>query len=148
MSNKTITVYLAGPIAFCSDSEANDWRDYVKAKMSAPYSIGGKEFRCDFLDPMARDYREDYEAGTISAVAAEVIELDKRDIDQSDIIFANISKHSAGTSMELLYAWERQKAVVTVLPEDVDVSPWILYHSTKVVTTLDEGIEWVQTHVR
>lgn len=146
--SKTISVYLAGPIAFCSDSEATDWRDYVIEKMSGTYTIGGKGFRCDFLDPMARDYREYYNKGTIATVAAEVIELDKRDIDQADVVFANISKHSAGTSMELLYAWERQKAVVTVLPEGVDVSPWILYHSTKVVRTLDEGIQWVQQHVR
>ena len=42
------TIYLAGPMAGCSDSEANDWRDYVTEKLQNDFNI---------LSPMRRDYR-------------------------------------------------------------------------------------------
>jgi len=145
MKTKTIHIYLAGPIAFCTDAQACDWREYAKTNLKKPYIIDTQRIKCEFLDPMVRDYREHYGDRTIDA---EVVELDKRDIDQADVVFANITQPSAGTSMELLYSWERQKAIVTVVEKQIEVSPWITYHSTKVVRSLEEGIKWIQTHVR
>jgi hypothetical protein len=42
------TIYLCGGINKLSDSEATDWREAAKARLSGRYT---------FLDPMRRDYR-------------------------------------------------------------------------------------------
>jgi len=135
-----LTIYLAGPIQGCTDSQCNDWRDYVTKRVDVSLAP-----RFQVLNPMDRDYRSKY--GDASVVP-EVIQLDKRDINNSDVLFANIIQYSAGTSMEVLYAWERDKIVVCVVPRDAVLSPWIVYHSTKLVHSLDEGIEWIGQFVR
>jgi hypothetical protein len=35
-----------------------------------------------------------------------------------------------GTSMEILYGWERNKVVVIVVPDGPAPSPWLVYHNT------------------
>jgi nucleoside 2-deoxyribosyltransferase len=133
---KKLIVYLAGPIGGCTDDQCNDWRSSVMEQMGEDYT---------FLNPMDRDYRDRY---IDPLIAPEVVELDKRDIRNSDVVFANITKDSAGTSMELLYSWERDKVIVTVVPSGKVVSPWILYHSTKIVHSIEEGIDWIRGFVR
>jgi nucleoside 2-deoxyribosyltransferase len=115
-------VYLAGPIAGCNDSECRDWRNYVKTKFQ------------DTLDPMRRDYR-----GKEGECSKEIVEADKNDIDQSSIIFAYVPKPSVGTSMEILYAWERKKYIVLIVPEGAPISPWLIYHSNKIVQSFEDG---------
>ena len=152
-----IYVYLAGPMAGCTDEEAGDWRNYVMKNMhktitqetptGAAIEIPKTPFY--FLNPMLRDYRHltgDHSA--LAAVAPEIVELDKRDIDKADVVFVHTPKISVGTSMEVLYAWENKKVVVTVIPKDVSLSPWITYHSTKICYSLDEGIDWVTKNIR
>jgi nucleoside 2-deoxyribosyltransferase len=134
-------IYLAGPILNCQDAQCNDWRDYVTKQVENT----DLAMRFRVLNPMDRDYRLRYND---SSVVPEVIQLDKRDINNSDVLFANIIQYSAGTSMEVLYAWERDKVVVCVVPRDTTLSPWIVYHSTKLVYSLDEGIEWISKFVR
>jgi len=133
-----LVVYLAGPIQGCTDAQCNDWREYVTKQIETTELAA----RFAVLNPMDRDYRGRYD------VAPEIIQLDKRDINNSDVLFANIIQYSAGTSMEILYAWERDKVVVCVVPHDAVLSPWIVYHSTKLVHSLDEGIEWIDKFVR
>lgn len=115
------TIYLAGPILDCTDPECNDWRETVK-------KVGGK---FDFLNPMSRDYR-----GRTDECYKEIVEGDKADIDNCDILMANCSKNSAGTSMEVMYAWEKGKTVITFGGH----SPWIKYHSTTVLGSLETAI--------
>ena len=131
-----LVIYLAGPINNCSNDECNDWRDYVVRQLGENYK---------FRNPMDRDYRDQY---TQVNMAPEIVELDKRDIDLSNIVIANITKHSAGTAMEMIYAWEKQKVVVAIANPGVKLSPWHIYHSTKIVYTLDEAIEWIKKFVR
>ena len=64
------------------------------------------------------------------------IELDKVDIVRSDIILANITKISAGSMMELLYAWTNGKLIVCVFPPGNGLSPWIRYHSHHIFSNL------------
>lgn len=111
--------YLCGPINGCTDSEAKDWREAVKAIF--PESI----------DPMKRDYRgretEDYR---------EIVDLDKRDIRNADVVLVNYDKPSVGTSMEIMYAWERGIPIIVWIRTDERVSPWLRYHSTAFVSSL------------
>ena len=119
----TSVVYLAGPINGCSDAECKDWREYVKSKL--PRTI----------DPMRRDYR-----GKEALAFKEIVEGDKRDIDASTTLLVNYDKPSTGTSMEILYAWERGKNIVLVCSATTMLSPWLLYHCHKIVHTFDAAI--------
>lgn len=119
------TVYLAGPINGCSDEEANDWRTYIKDAYAGPT-----------LDPMRRDYR-----GREEESVNEIVELDKADIEACDVFLANCPQSSYGTAMEILYAWEAYKPVIVIHPAGKPVSPWIRYHSSAVVHTLDAALE-------
>lgn len=108
-------IYLAGPINGCTDAEANDWRSAVK------------KLHPNCLDPMARDYR-----GKEAESVREIVEGDKADIDQCDAVIVYFERPSVGTSMEVLYAWERSKPVVTVNKSGRPISPWLAYHSSVV----------------
>ena len=125
-----LTVYLAGPINDCTDAECRDWRKRMQDEIPD----------INFLDPMRRDYRtpgsdQDVEAYT------NIVESDKKDIDDSDVILVFHDRPSVGTSMEILYAFDNGKYILTVGCTGKSLSPWILYHSTKIVDTLDEAIE-------
>jgi hypothetical protein len=109
-------LYLCGPINGCSDAEAKDWRELAKKVWDGPT-----------LDPMRRDYR-----GKEDQNVDEIVELDKVDIVNSSALLVNYDKPSVGTSMEMLYAFERGKIVVVVAKADTRISPWMHYHSHKI----------------
>lgn len=117
-------VYLCGPIFGCTDEECKDWRQEFKTKY--PNSI----------DPMERDFR-----GNDQNSYQEIVDLDKRDIRRSDVILVNYTKPSVGTSMEIYYAWTLGKSIIIWLSKNTPVSPWIRYHSTTFVSSLDAAIE-------
>lgn len=111
-------VYLGGPINGCTDDEAHGWRTDAKAQLEADWF--------EWLDPMDRDYRgREMEPG----IAAEIVELDKRDIDSCDVLLMNCPKPSVGTSMEVYYGWATGKTVVVVVPVGHTPSPWLVYHA-------------------
>lgn len=115
-------VYLGGPINGCTDEEAHGWRDALKPLI--------KDRGMTYVDPMDRDYRgREMEPG----IAAAIVENDKKDIDGCDVMLMNCPKPSVGTSMEILYGWERGKKIVVVAPEGQTPSPWLVYHADHVV---------------
>lgn len=119
-----LTVYLAGPINGCSDSDAVLWREFIKT------SLSGTSY--EVKNPMVRDYRgKELEPGNDQAIVA----ADKDDIDSSDIVLANVWKTSVGTSMEILYAFERGKCVFLIHPDRKNMSPWLTAHSHGVFST-------------
>ena len=113
-------IYLCGPINGCTDEECKDWREAAK-----------KQFP-DTIDPMRRDYR-----GRERECVNEIVELDKKDVDNSDVLLVNHPKPSVGTSMEVLYAWEHGKIIVVVVPKNSPISPWMEYHSHYIVSTFE-----------
>jgi nucleoside 2-deoxyribosyltransferase len=127
--NSDLTVYLCGPINGCTDAECKDWRAYAAARLRKT------------LDPMARDYRgRELEPG----IAAEIVENDKRDIESADVLLVNYVKPSVGTSMEILYAWERGKKIILVCEPDAVLSPWLIYHSNAVVHSMREACNLIE----
>lgn len=123
--DKERIVYLSGAMLGCTDEECKDWREYANARL-----------KCETRDPVVlRDFRGREQDGVV-----EVVEKDKADIDACDIVLVNFIKPSVGTSMEILYAWERGKTVLLVAPQHNGISPWLLYHSHKVFLALDEAI--------
>ena len=127
------TIYLCGPIQGCTDTESHGWRDRIQ-KDYPMYT---------YLDPMVRDYR-----GREDDSFAEIVELDKLDISESDILLVNWpgDKPSAGTSMEIIWGWLTDKLVVTVVNPKVKLSPWIKYHSHAIFTDWDEAMDFIFFH--
>ena len=115
-------VYLCGPINGCSDAEAMDWRGEVKKRFPAS------------IDPMKRDYR-----GIEEIAYREIVDLDKRDVRNADIILVNYVKPSVGTAMEVFYAWTIGTPVVVWCAPDAVISPWLRYHSTAFVHSLRDA---------
>lgn len=121
-------VYLSGAMMNCTDEECRDWRAQATQSLN-----------CATRDPVTlRDYR-----GREHEAIAEVVENDKADIDDCDILLVNYIKPSVGTSMEILYAWERGKQVVLVAPRDIVLSPWLLYHSHRVFSDMQDAITYI-----
>ena len=121
-------LYLAGPIHGCTDRECLDWRKRVF------------QLYPESIDPMRRDYR-----GIEDENVKDIVELDKRDILDCDVVLANCPIPSAGTSMEILYAHQNHKPVVTVVPYLAKVSPWISYHSTAVVDFISLAFDYIDS---
>lgn len=134
-----MTVYLAGPIDNVSGEESSGWREKVKEALPD----------INFLDPLRRKWEGfNYDTGQWNEGAdpsiddfTEIVERDKADISDSDIVLVYHNKPGVGTSMEILYAFELGKYVLTIGCTGRPLSPWILYHSTKIVKTLDEAID-------
>jgi hypothetical protein len=124
---KEKTVYLSGAMLDCTDAECRDWRDYAKKHLNALA-----------LDPMIRDYRKRPMDGMI-----DMVENDKADIDTCDTILVNFVKPSVGTSMEVLYGWERGKNIILVAPPETNVSPWLVYHSHRVFQRIEDAVEYI-----
>ena len=122
-------VYLAGPINGCTDEEANDWRSEA-TELLKPHRVA---------DPMVRDYRGK-ELGNVAAIVDE----DKRDISFSSAVLAYCPTPSVGTSMEIFYAWDLGLSVATVVPNGVAVSPWLSYHSSIIVATVSEAVDYLK----
>jgi nucleoside 2-deoxyribosyltransferase len=117
------TIYLCGPINGCSDAECKDWRDYVK------------KHHPSCIDPMRRDYR-----GRELESVNEIVELDKIDVMNSDVLLVNYDKPSVGTAMEVIYAFERGKFVIVVCKTATAISPWLKYHSHRIMHSFDEAL--------
>lgn len=119
------SVYLGGAINGCTDEECRDWREYIKTLLDPNIKIN---------DPMDRDYR-----GSESDNVTAIVEGDKADIDDSFIVVINYEKPSVGTSMETLYAWEREKVIILITPEGIPLSPWLRYHTSIITHSYEEA---------
>ena len=119
-------VYLSGPIKDATDEEAKEWRAAAKAVLER----GG--VKC--LDPMRRDYRAD----PVSHLPG-LVEDDKIDIEMCDIILVNFLRPSVGTSMEIIYGWERGERIITVGGDRND--GWIVYHSHHMYDSMYEAYD-------
>lgn len=116
-------VYLAGPIFQQTDAVCNDWRSVFKAVPGFTW-----------LDPMSRDYR-----GREDECHAEIVEGDKADVESCAAVVAKVNPPSAGTSMEILWAWLAEIEPIIAIC-DGRVSPWVRYHSSHVVRTEAEAL--------
>jgi len=127
-------IYLAGPMNDCTTKEAGEWRDQATLTLES--------YGFNILNPMDRDYRD----RSTEFIYREIVDLDKIDIRESDIVLANCHKPSVGTSMEILHAWELGKVVVVVVPS-VSVSPWLYYHSTYLCHDIKDALEWINEKI-
>lgn len=132
--NKIKTIYLSGPIMDEHAGHAREWREAAKSRLD-------KQFRA--LDPMRRKFI-DRKVDSSN----EIVEFDLQDVRDADIILVNYNKPSIGTSMEIFYAsHDLGKFVVAFSPfEFQDCSPWMVRYCTKILGSLEEACEYINTH--
>lgn len=131
---ETKTIYLSGPIMDEHAGHAREWREDAKKALD-------KQFKP--LDPMRRKF-VDREVDSSN----EIVEFDLQDIRDADIILVNYNKPSIGTSMEIFYAsHDLGKFVVAFSPfEFKDCSPWMVRYCTKILGSLEDACEYINTH--
>jgi nucleoside 2-deoxyribosyltransferase len=130
-------VYLCGPMAGCTDEEAGEWRKEATRRLGYHNIVT--------LDPMDRDYRYTEYGDDPESVLPDLVEEDKIDIEMSDVVLVNFTKASTGTAMEIILAWQKQKRVIVVNPNGLQLSPWVHYHCHKVFGTMDEAFDHIVT---
>lgn len=72
--------------------------------------------------------------------ADEIIKCDKETIESCDIFIAYINRYSAGTSMEILYSYDKNIPVyLIVTPErGFENDLWLKAHATKIFFGIDD----------
>jgi nucleoside 2-deoxyribosyltransferase len=123
MSNPYL-VYLAGPIAGCTYNEATDWRrkaslllgEYAQPRMTALSPMRAKHdlARAARIDPDCRTYAS---AGPFYS-SRGIMTRDFSDVKRCDALLVNLlgtARITAGTAMELGWAYALQKPVVVVI---------------------------------
>ena len=118
-------IYLAGSIFGVSEEDSKMWREEVKENLKDLYL---------FSDPTEKKLG--------SAQMSEIVESDKKLIDQCHILLVNHNKQTTGTAMEVLYGWERQKLVILVCPEEA--SPWLYYHGDMIFKDIKSAINYLK----
>jgi nucleoside 2-deoxyribosyltransferase len=115
---------------------AREWRETGKKLLDRQFRI---------LDPMRRKFI-DRKVDSSN----EIVEFDLQDVREADIILVNYNKPSIGTSMEIFYAsHDLGKFVVAFSPfEFQNCSPWMVRYCTKILGTLEEACEYINTHFR
>jgi nucleoside 2-deoxyribosyltransferase len=119
-------VYLAGPIHGMTDLECKAWRTEAAALLSV--------HDVEFIDPMSRDFR-----GLEEDAVDELVEADKGDIEQADVVLVNANRPGWGTAMEVFYANSLGKQVVA-FSNSPSISPWLRCHTSAIFGTLHEAL--------
>lgn len=112
-------VYLAGPITGLSFSQVNEWRETTK-KILVPRGI-------DCASPMRGQQHLSNETAIMHSYIGNpftsprgIMRQDHYDVCRSTVILVNFlgaPKQSAGTIMEIGWAWDKHKPVVVIMEE-------------------------------
>ena len=127
------TVYLAGPMEHVSKEDATGWRDAAKEILESMDVVT--------LDPTRRIHNFD------KRYMKRIFELDLRDIQESDIILANldnptVAKH--GTAIEVFYAsYVLRKPVVAFKADASTVHPFFESLVTEWRSTVDKACDTI-----
>jgi nucleoside 2-deoxyribosyltransferase len=140
-------VYLAGPVQHVADG-GHGWRDRLERVYGDGY---------EFINPLAK---YDVPTGDLAITSTvtdasdevsvgEIVTADKGMIDRADAVLVRWidSVATAGTPMEILYAYDRNTPVVVWDEADDRLSPWVEYHATTVQDSAENALAWVRTHV-
>jgi hypothetical protein len=123
-------VFLSGPIRGLSRELSLGWRNKATELLKdfeVIHALRDREIKETLPDPRLAIIR------------------DKRDIDASDILLVNDEFPEAsmiGTSMEIIYAHERNKVVV-IFGEGHEKDYWLNYHCHARVKTLEEACDLI-----
>ncbi len=101
----------------------------------------------DVIDPWKRErvlYDGTEECWWDKVPVFDFIQRDLDDADRCDIMVVYLPILSAGACMEMFYAKRKGKTVIVVSEIDC-LSPWIVYHSDKIIKSFSELEETLKT---
>lgn len=101
MAKRKFTVYLAGPISGCNDSQRHLWREEVKRKY-------GKDL--EFVDPTE----------ALKEARYDIVEADLQAIEEADGLLVNMWKESIGSAIGIVRAYGAGKPVVVADPNHIN----------------------------
>ncbi len=135
MEVEPMRVYLCGPMDNSTEDELGGWRKEAESVLDG--------MGITTLNPIDRPYRSKDYGSNPEKVLPDLVEADKIDIEMSDVVLANVTKPSVGTSMEILLAWMKDKQVIVVAPPGVQLSAWIHYHSHKIFRDMNSAYDHI-----
>lgn len=148
MTQPFTTVYLAGPIAGCNETEAKDWRQWMRNQLSPMNIQGISPLRCEpligarYKTPLEIGY-SDPKFGTARAIASK----NMTDVKRCDMTLCYMPKHlafSKGTLVELAWAKAYEKPTVLVTDDEVTAAhPCVQACAGWVLETLDDAVELI-----
>lgn len=127
------TIYLAGAISGLSPSEYREWRITATRLLENQYKI---------LTPLRRDWTP----GDPESIKA-VIEGDKQDIQDCDLLLVNANSPSWGTAMEIFLAHGLGKEIV-IFTSDAAPSIWLTHHSSSHFDNLAQAIRFLKDRAK
>lgn len=142
---KPMYIYLAGPIAGCTEKQAKDWRDYVIQNL--PENITGiSPLRCEpaINGRYEQVYEKDKLFGTESAISAK----NWFDTSRCDLILVYLTKDilgnkwSFGTILEIGWAIAMRKPIILVSDlSDLRNHPLVKRNVDWILDDLDDAVE-------
>ena len=105
--------------------------------------------RLELIDPMIENGvfvdTKNMKINHNGATVESIVENDKYLIDKSDILVAYINQYTAGTCMEILYAYQQNKPVYLIVTpgKDFENDIWLSYHSTKIFFNIKDCFEHI-----
>jgi hypothetical protein len=141
-------VYLCGSIGTKSFEEALEWRRKAAELLAPEFAVLSplREYDGLAIDDAAKrvfDPRET--AGKYTD--AEIVSRDLRDIRRCQLVLRHYTGPSEGSPMECVYAKQFDiPVVVSGIDDPATASPWLRYHSVKVLPTLEEAVDYIKRY--
>ena len=128
------TIYTAGKMSGLTWDESMKWR--INAKNAMPnFNV--------YVPPFTE----------IGPEGKEIWSCDYYMLDHSDIVLANFCYDGdspfIGTSMEIARAFYQRKPIIVFTDKDwVEKNITLKFHATKIVKTLEEALEYIETYYK
>jgi hypothetical protein len=143
-------VYLCGSIGGRTLREALAWRELATRLLLPEFSVISP-----LRDYPALEHFEDHsqviEARETASefTDAEIVERDLQDIRRCFLVLRHYLGPSEGSPMECAYAKMLNiPVVVSGIADPAAVSPWLRYHSVKILPSVEEAIDYVKRYWR
>lgn len=121
-----------------------------KFRLFDPISDSDRLFEELNLGKSIKEVFEEFEAGNKNIlnddIKTSIVINDKNNISECDILVAYVEKATFGTTMEILFAWERHKPVYVINPEMTLIEDiWLSYHTTRFFDSIEDCFEFLQS---
>ena len=139
-------VYLCGSIGGRSLQEALAWREQATDLLAPEFSVLNPLRDHPALAQMENPLRVvEARETAFHFTDAEIVERDLLDIRRCFLVLRHYLGPSEGSPMECAYAKTFGiPVIVSGIPDPSAVSPWLRYHSVKILPSVDEAVSYIK----